>query len=322
MRQYIARRLLQMIPVLIGVSFLIFMIFALAPGDAVSSMVAANPHMSAAKVTQLRHLYHLDEPKLMQYLRWFVGFLHGDLGDSIKLNQPVSHILNMYLWNSFYLQLTGFIISIIIAIPIGVISATRQYSIFDNIFTVIALIGISLPSFFMGLLLMKWFAVDIHAFPVSGMTSTGQYFKGFKLLGDVLYHMVLPGIVITLINVSSLMRYVRMSMLEVIKQDYIRTARSKGLREKVVIYKHALRNGMIPVVTILGMSIGTLFSGAVITEKIFAWPGIGNLTVTSINDRDYSVLMGINMIMVVFTLLGNLLADVCYALVDPRIKLK
>ncbi|MFL0250830.1 ABC transporter permease [Clostridium neuense] len=322
MRQYIARRLLQMIPVLIGVSFLIFMIFALAPGDAVSSMVAANPHMSAAKVAQLRHLYHLDEPKLMQYLRWFVGFLHGDLGESIKLNQPVSHILNMYLWNSFYLQLTGFIISIIIAIPIGVISATKQYSIFDNIFTVIALIGISLPSFFMGLLLMKWLAVDIHAFPVSGMTSTGQYYKGFKLLGDVLYHMVLPGIVITLINVSSLMRYVRMSMLEVIKQDYIRTARSKGLREKVVIYKHALRNGMIPVVTILGMSIGTLFSGAVITEKIFAWPGIGNLTVTSINDRDYSVLMGINMIMVVFTLLGNLLADVCYALVDPRIKLK
>jgi peptide/nickel transport system permease protein len=322
MRQYITRRLLQMIPVLIGVSFLIFMIFAFAPGDAVSSLIEANKNISAAKIAQLRHLYHLDEPKLMQYGRWFAGFLHGDLGQSIKLNQPVGHIINTYIWNSFYLQLTGFIISIIVAIPIGVISATKQYSIFDNVFTVFALIGISLPSFFMGLLLMKWFAVDAHIFPVSGMTSTGQYYKGFKLLGDVLYHMVLPGIVITLINISSLMRYVRMSMLEVIKQDYIRTARSKGLKEKVVIYKHALRNGMIPVVTILGMSIGTLFSGAVITEQIFGWPGIGKLTITSINDRDYPMLMGINMIIVVFTLLGNLLADVCYALVDPRIKLK
>jgi len=311
-----------MIPVLIGVSFLIFMIFAFAPGDAVSSLIEANKNISAAKIAQLRHLYHLDEPKLMQYGRWFAGFLHGDLGQSIKLNQPVGHIINTYIWNSFYLQLTGFIISIIVAIPIGVISATKQYSIFDNVFTVFALIGISLPSFFMGLLLMKWFAVDAHIFPVSGMTSTGQYYKGFKLLGDVLYHMVLPGIVITLINISSLMRYVRMSMLEVIKQDYIRTARSKGLKEKVVIYKHALRNGMIPVVTILGMSIGTLFSGAVITEQIFGWPGIGKLTITSINDRDYPMLMGINMIIVVFTLLGNLLADVCYALVDPRIKLK
>lgn len=322
MRQYITRRLLQMIPVLIGVSFLIFMIFAFAPGDAVSSLIEANKNISAAKIAQLRHLYHLDEPKLMQYGRWFAGFLHGDLGQSIKLNQPVGHIINTYIWNSFYLQLTGFIISIIVAIPIGVISATKQYSVFDNVFTVFALIGISLPSFFMGLLLMKWFAVDAHIFPVSGMTSTGQYYKGFKLLGDVLYHMVLPGIVITLINISSLMRYVRMSMLEVIKQDYIRTARSKGLKEKVVIYKHALRNGMIPVVTILGMSIGTLFSGAVITEQIFGWPGIGKLTITSINDRDYPMLMGINMIIVVFTLLGNLLADVCYALVDPRIKLK
>ncbi|MCD2345410.1 ABC transporter permease [Clostridium guangxiense] len=322
MRQYITRRLLQMIPVLIGVSFLIFMIFTFAPGDAVSSLVAAHPNMSAVKIAQLRHLYHLDEPKLVQYGNWLVGFLHGDLGQSVKLNQPVSHILNTYIWNSFYLQLVAFIISTIIAIPIGVISATKQYSFFDSAFTVFALIGISLPSFFMGLLLMKWFAVDMRIFPVSGMTSAGMNYKGFKLLVDIAQHMFLPCLVITLINVSSLMRYVRMSMLEVIKQDYIRTARSKGLKEKVVIYKHALRNGMIPVVTILGMSIGTLFSGAVITEQIFAWPGIGKLTVTSINDRDYPVLMGINMIMVVFTLLGNLLADVCYALVDPRIKLK
>lgn len=322
MKQYIARRLLQMIPVLLGVSFIIYMIFTFAPGDAVSSLVAAHPNMSHEKVVQLRHIYHLDEPRVMQYLRWLGGFVQGNLGESIKLSQPVSHIINGSIWNSFYLQLTAFIISIIIAIPIGVLSAVKQYSFFDSAFTVFALIGISLPSFFIGLLLIKWFAVDIRLFPVSGMTTTGQYYKGFKLFGDVLYHMVLPGLVITLINVSSLMRYVRMSMLEVIKQDYIRTARSKGLKEKVVIYKHALRNGMIPVVTILGMSIAGLFSGAVITEQIFGWPGIGKLTVTSINDRDYPILMGINMIMVVFTLLGNLLADVCYALVDPRIKLK
>lgn len=322
MRQYTIRRILQTILVSLGVSFVIYMIFAFAPGDAVSAMVERNPHMSAAKIQQLRHLYNLDKPKVVQYFIWLKGAVTGDLGMSINLNQKVTHVLNVYLWNSFYLQLAAFIISTILAIPIGVLSATKQYSFFDSFFTVFALIGISLPTFFMGLLLMKWLSVDYGIFPVSGMTTTGVYYKGFKYVGDVLYHMFLPCLVLVLASIASLMRYVRTSMLEVIKQDYIRTARSKGLKEKVVIYKHALRNGMIPVITILGMSIAGLFGGAVITEQIFAWPGIGKLTITSILNRDYPLLMGINMIGVVLTLLGNLLADICYALVDPRIRLK
>lgn len=320
MRQYIVRRLLQMIPVLVGVSLVIFLIFAMAPGDALSD--SADLKMSPEAKQELRHKMHLDEPKLVQYGYWASGALKGNLGDSFRYQQPVTKVINTYIWNSFILSLLSFVVSILIAIPIGVVSATKQYSGFDYVFTILALVGISIPAFFFAYMLIKWFAVDIKLFPVSGMTTPGSTLTGVAKAGDVMHHMFLPFIVLTLINVAEIMRYTRSSMLEVIRQDYIRTARAKGLKEKVVIYKHALRNGLIPVITILGMWLPALFGGAIMTEQIFNWPGIGPITLISVYGRDYPLLMGINMLLAVLTLLGNLIADVTYALVDPRIRLK
>ena len=320
MLRYIIKRLLQMIPILLGVSLIIFFVFSLAPGDIVDTM-SATTHMTAQKAAQLRHVYHLDQPKIVQYLYWLKNAFKGDLGYSLEYRQPVSHVIGSYIWNSFYLAFASFIATILIALPLGVISATKQYSAFDSVCTVIALIGISLPAFFMGMLLVKWFAIDLNLFPVSGMTTSGVAHSGIGKLFDVMYHMFLPFLVLTFESVASLMRYVRTSMLEVIRQDYIRTARAKGLKEKVVIYKHALRNGLIPVITILGMWLPGLFGGAIITEQIFGWPGIGRITLQAVNDRDYTLLMGFNMLIALLTLLGNLIADIMYAAVDPRIRI-
>ena len=320
MLRYIVKRLLQMIPILLGVSLVIFLIFSLAPGDIVDNM-GSNTHMTVAKAAQLRHLYHLDQSKPVQYIYWLKDAVTGNFGNSIEYRQPVSQVIKSYIWNSFFLAFAAFIAAIVIAIPIGIISATKQYSAFDSVFTVIALLGISIPAFFTGLLLIKWFAIDLKIFPVSGMTTAGSNATGLAKIGDVIYHMFLPFIVLTFESVASLMRYMRTSMLEVIRQDYIRTARAKGLNEKVVIYKHALRNSLIPVITILGMWLPGLFCGAIITEQIFSWPGIGRITLEAVNNRDYSLLMGFNMLIAVLTLLGNLVADIAYAAADPRIRL-
>lgn len=309
-----------MIPVLIGVAVVLYIIFLLAPGDPMSSMV--DPRITLQAKAEMRHRLHLDQSPVVQFGYWAKDLLHGNLGMSTMYKQPVSSVLGTYIWNSFYLGLASFILSIILAIPIGVISATKQYSFFDYFFTIFALIGISMPSFFFGLLLMKWFAVDHMIFPVSGMVSAGVGYKGLKAFGDVMWHMGLPLIVLTLAEVAGIMRYVRSSMLEVIRQDYIKTARSKGLSEKIVIYRHALRNALIPVITIFGSSLAGLFSGAIITEQIFNWPGIGPISILATFNRDYPLLMGINLILAVLTLMGNLIADVSYALVDPRIRLK
>lgn len=320
MKQYIIRRLLQMIPILLGVSIILFLIFAMAPGDFVDAK--ANPNITAEKAAELRQLYGLDKPPLQRYVIWLSNAARGKLGDSLSFKQPVTRVIGDYVWNSFYLSLASFIASTLIAIPIGILSATKQYSIFDKLFTIFALIGISLPSFFFGLLLVKYLSIDLALFPVSGMTRAGSNAKGLANLMDILYHMFLPFVVLTLMQVGSLMRYTRTSVLEVIRQDYIRTARAKGLKEKVVIYKHALRNALIPIITILGLSLPGLFGGAMITESIFAWPGIGRITLQAINVRDYPYLMGFTMLISLLTLVGNLIADVAYALADPRIRLK
>ncbi|MCB2289629.1 ABC transporter permease [Clostridium sp. CS001] len=320
MRQYITRRLLQMIPVLIGVSILIFFIVQLAPGDALTGKM--DKGLTPARKQELRHQMGLDLPMPQQYLRWAGGVLKGDFGESTNFKQPVGKVMNTYMWNSFYLAILSLILSVLISIPIGVISATKQYSRFDGFFTVFALIGISMPSFFFGMLLIKIFAVDLQVLPVTGMTTAGSVATGLSYGLDVARHMILPLIVLTLGSVAGLMRYTRSSMLEVIRQDYIRTARAKGLKEKVVIYKHALRNGMIPVITLLGFWLPGLFSGAFITESIFGWPGIGPIGIAAVSGRDYPLLMGINILFAVLTLVGNLIADVTYAVVDPRIRLK
>lgn len=309
-----------MIPVLIGVSILIFFIVQLAPGDALTGKM--DKGLTPARKQELRHQMGLDLPMPQQYLRWAGGVLKGDFGESTNFKQPVGKVMNTYMWNSFYLAILSLILSVLISIPIGVVSATKQYSKFDGFFTVFALIGISMPSFFFGMLLIKIFAVDLQVLPVTGMTTAGSVATGLSYGLDVARHMILPLIVLTLGSVAGLMRYTRSSMLEVIRQDYIRTARAKGLKEKVVIYKHALRNGMIPVITLLGFWLPGLFSGAFITESIFGWPGIGPIGIAAVSGRDYPLLMGINILFAVLTLVGNLIADVTYAVVDPRIRLR
>lgn len=317
---YIVRRFLQMLVVLFGVSVIVFFIIAKAPGDYVSTK--ANTNMTEEKKEELRESMGLDKPLLSRYLTWMKNSATGNFGDSLKFKQPVVSVINTYVWNSFILALASLIASVIIAVPIGVVSATKQYSFIDGFFTVLALIGISLPSFFLGLMFIKMLTFDIKIFPIGGMTSTGSAFTGLKYFFDMLYHMALPFLVLTVLQVGSLMRYTRTSMLEVIRQDYIRTARAKGLKESVVIYKHALRNALIPIVTILGLSLPGLFTGAMITETIFAWPGIGKIAFDCLNARDFPFLMAFNMLVALLTLAGSLIADISYALVDPRIRLK
>ncbi len=320
MKQYLVRRLLQLIPTIVGISLVIFLIFAFAPGDPVSNNL--DPHMSAERKQELRDKLHLNEPKYVQYGYWLKGVLQGDLGESFYYKQPVSQVMKDYIPNSFKLAVTSLVLGVIIAVPIGIVSATKQYSGFDSFFTIFALIGLSMPSFFFGLLLIKFLSVDLRLLPVSGMQTPGANFTGIAAMLDQIKHMILPLIVLTLGSVASWMRYTRSSMLEVIRQDYIRTARAKGLKEKVVIYRHALRNALIPVITLLGFSIPGLFSGALLTETIFNWPGIGPVQLNAVNNRDYYLLMGTNMMLATLTLIGNLIADVAYALVDPRIRLK
>lgn len=317
---YITRRIFQMVPVLFGVSLIIFLVIAKAPGDYIETN--ANANMTQEKKEELRELMGLDKPVLVRYGIWLKNALTGNLGDSLKFKQPVVDVINTYVWNSFALAIMAFLASVFIAVPIGVVSATKQYSLLDGFFTVLALIGISLPGFFLGLMIIKFLAFDLGLFPVGGMITAGSTETGIKYFLDVIYHMFLPFLVLTFVQVGSLMRYTRTSMLEVIRQDYIRTARAKGLKESIVIYKHGLRNALIPVVTILGLSLPGLFGGAMITERIFSWPGIGKIAFDCLNSRDYPFLMGFNMFIALLTLAGSLIADVSYALVDPRIRLK
>lgn len=233
---------------------------------------------------------------------------------------PVKDVIPGFIKNSFILNVFVYIFAFLISIPIGIITAVKQYSKTDNFWSAFSIIGISMPTFFFGLLLIYFFAVKMDLFPISGMMTVGSKATGLAKVKDTLHHMVLPGTVLIIGSLASLVRYTRTSMLEVINQDYIRTARSKGLEEKVVIYKHAFRNALIPIITIVGFMIPGLFSGAVMLETVFNWPGIGRRLIEAVNLRDYNLMMALNMFFAILTLLGNLLADIGYALVDPRIK--
>ncbi len=321
MWNYLARRILQMIPIIIGVSIILFLIINLVPGNFIDSKVSST-HMTTQQIQHLKDIYGINDPIYLKYFKWIKGAVHFDFGDSFTYQMPVSKVINTYVWNSFSIALVAFILELLIAIPIGIISATRQYSKTDMIFTFLALIGISFPSFFLGYLLIKVFAVNLHILPLAGLNTPGSAYVGFAFIIDRLKHMILPVLVLALISAGSMMRYTRTAVLEIVKQDYIRTARAKGLSEKVVIYKHALRNALIPIVTLIGLSLPGLFSGAIITESIFGIPGIGKIALEAVTKRDYPLLMGFSLFVAVLTLLGNLLSDIFYAIVDPRVKLK
>ncbi|TCZ77815.1 ABC transporter permease [Paenibacillus albiflavus] len=320
MWQYIVRRLLQLIPTLIGISIIVFTLSVLVPGDYIDSKT--NPNLTAERAAQLRELYGLDKPPIERYVTWTKNMLTGNMGDSMQHRMPVTKVLNTYVWNSFYLSIIALFIYWIIAIIVGVFSAMRQYSVFDRVVTILVFAGMSLPSFFIALLLIKLFAVDVPLLPIGGMTTAGMNASGGEYYMDVIKHMILPVAVIVMLSAGSLTRYIRTSMLEVIRQDYIRTARAKGMKERVVIFKHALRNAMLPAITLLGFELPSLFGGFIIMEKIFIWPGAGKVYYDSIQVRDYPLLLGFTMVLALLTLLGNLIADVLYGVADPRIRLK
>lgn len=318
MRNFILRRLLQTIPMLLLASLLIFCIFALAPGD----FIDGNINLTAQRAAELRALYGLDQPLFSRYLHWLGRLLQGDLGFSLQYQIPVSTLLNQYIWNSFLLAAVAMVLYWGIALAVGVVSAMKPYSLFDHLITVAVFAAMSFPTFFLCLLLIKWFAVDLHWLPAGGMLRTGSGASGLAWALEVAAHLLLPVLALVMLQAGSLTRYFRASMLEVIRMDYIRTARAKGLREKTVILKHALRNALLPIITLLGFELPGLFSGALITEKIFNWPGAGHIHIDSLAARDYPVLMGFTLFLAALTILGNLLADILYAYADPRIRLR
>ena len=319
MKNYIIRRLLQMIPVFIGVVFILFFMLDKAPGTPASNMM--DPKMTPQQKAELLEKMGLDRPWYERFVTWFQEAAKGNLGQSTKHKKPVTAVMADYIGPTLLLSLTSLAFAIFIGIPVGILSATKQYSLADNVFTVLSLVGISIPAFFFALLLLKFFAVDMRIFPLFGLEdATLRTTSVFVKMADIAWHLFLPTLVLGLSQAASFMRYTRSSMLEVIRQDYIRTARSKGLKEKVVIYKHALRNAMIPIVTLLAFSIPGLLSGAVMTETIFALPGLGKISVEAIMTKNYPLILGINAMLSMLVLLSTLIGDIMYAVVDPRVR--
>jgi peptide/nickel transport system permease protein len=304
MRSYLLRRLLLTIPVILGVSTLVFLFIHLIPGDPVQVMLGESA--KPVDVEVLRKGLGLDKPILEQYLIFLKGLITGNLGTSIHTGQPIlSTILKRYP-ATLELMISSMIVALLLSIPLGVISASKQYSLLDNGSMFCALLGISMPNFWLGPLLILLFSVHLNWLPVSGRGS--------------LRHLILPAVTLGIHLMAILTRMTRSSVLEILHEDYITTARSKGLREQIVIFKHALRNALIPVITIIGFQCGALLSGALITETIFAWPGLGRLTITAIQKRDYPLVQGCVLVISLSYVIVNLLTDLAYAWVDPRIR--
>lgn len=315
MTNYVLRRILVALPVLFGVTVINFIIMRMAPGNPVDMLV--NPKLPAAAVEAKKIELGLDAPAYVQYWHWLKNLvLHGDLGYSMITYEPVAHLIGSRMGPTLLLMGTALVLGLAIAIPLGVLSAARQYSKLDYAAVTGSFLGISVPNFFLGLGLIYLFSIQLKWLPSGGMKELG----GGGGFGDVLLHLVLPFAVLTANVAGRNIRYVRSSMLEILGQDYLRTARAKGLREFLVVNRHAMRNALIPIVTVLGMEIPILFGGAVVIEQIFSWPGIGQLTLSSIMSRDYSTIMGLNLVAAVIVIAANLLTDIAYALVDPRIK--
>lgn len=318
MRIYLLRRLLGSVPLLFGASVLIFLVFALTPGDFVDGNYTLTPQRAA----ELKALYGLDQPVWQRYLVWMGNLLQGDLGFSLKHQIPVSELIGQYLWNSFLLASVATVLYWGLSLFVGVLAAVRPYSWFDRLVTLAVFAAMSFPVFFLCLLLIKWFAVDLQWLPVGGMVSLASEAQGWDYVKDVVWHMALPVLTLVMLQAGGLTRYFRANMLEALAQDFVRTARAKGLPERVVIFKHALRNALLPMITLLGFELPGLFAGAIITEKIFNWPGVGHIHIDTLAARDYPVLMSFTMLLATLTIVGNLLADVLYARVDPRIRLR
>lgn len=321
MLSYISKRLLLMIPLLFGITLITFTVIHLAPGSPVDAQTEMSLKSSAQARENLKRLYGLDRPLHIQYIDWLKRFIRLDFGKSFVDGRKVIDKIIERIPITLVINVLSLTLILVVAIPIGVISATKQYSLFDKLSTVFVFIGFSTPTFWLALLLMILFGVNLGILPISGIQSIDVSEMGpFERLLDWIKHLILPVGVSAFGGIAGLSRYSRSSMLEVIRQDYIRTAIAKGLPESKVIFKHAFRNALMPIVTILGLSVPGLIGGSVIFETIFAIPGMGQLFYSSAMARDYPTIMGILVIGATLTLLGNLIADIAYAVVDPRVR--
>ncbi|HEX6988747.1 MAG TPA: ABC transporter permease [Bacillota bacterium] len=312
---YVARRLLLMVPVLFGITVMSYLIITLAPGNPVDLLI--DPNMSEADRQARMEALGLNDPVYVQYWHWLTELVRGNLGYSFQTGGPVAERLGERLGPTLLLTGTAVATAYALSIPAGALAAVKQYSVLDYSVVATALLGISLPSFFVGLVGIYLFALRLGWLPVGGMSDVTAGGGGAL---DVVHHLILPASVLAFSVLGNTVRYVRSSMLDVIGQDYMRTARAKGLRERTVVVRHGLRNALVPVVTLAGLQFPFLLGGAVVTEQVFQWPGMGLLTVEAIRARDYPTLMGLTLISGVMVMLGNLLADLAYAWVDPRIR--
>jgi peptide/nickel transport system permease protein len=304
MKRFIFKRLLISIPVLIGITFIIFFLLNVVPGDPVALMM--KEHISVDVVERVRAQMHLDDPAIVRYFRFLGGALRGDLGESYKLNRPVTALILGAFPNTLVLAVWAAIFAWLVGIPAGIISAVKKYSLPDNLFMGFSLVGVSMPVFWSALLFQWFFAVKLGWLPVAG-------FGSWK-------HIVMPAIVLGWSSAGIIARLTRSSLLEIMRNDYIRTARAKGLREIPVIFRHALKNSLLPVVTVMAIQVAGLLAGAVITESVFGIPGVGRIAVNAIQARDMPLLQGAVLFETVLVILGNLGADILYAFLDPRIK--
>jgi len=325
MAKFILKRVLNLIPTFIVASILIFLIVRSMPGDPVSAFLGMDSRVPPETRELIAEQLGLNRSLPEQYIRWMGRILTGDLGSSIQMRTEVSQLIGPMIRNTFLLNFVAFLLAVGVAIPVGIKQAVKKYKGFDNTMTVISLFGISIPSFFFAFILLFFVAIPL-GLPLNGMRNTIQAALGnqtpIQVVLDVARHMIIPVIILAFGSFAGWTRYVRNAMIDVLNQDYVRTARSKGLKEKVVIYRHAFKNALIPLVTLLGFSIPALFSGALITETIFQWPGIGRGLMQAIGTQDQSVILACLVFFCVLILIGNLLADILYSVVDPRIKSK
>ena len=311
MGTFIIRRLLGLIPLLLGISFVSFLFMQLMPGGP-TALLARNSHLTQNQLLAIRHNLGLDQPWYVQYWKWLLSLIHGNLGTSYIQYRPVVNVIAERVPNTFQLVLAALALAFVIALIAGILSAVWQYSIFDHSVNAVSFFGLAMPVFWFGLMLQLLFAVQLGWLPPADIGSAG--------LGDYLRHLALPAFTLAFGTVAGWSRYVRSSMLEVIHQDYIRTAKSKGIRTAAVVLRHALKNALIPFVTVVMLDTPLYLTGAVVTETIFDWPGMGRLFFDSLSSRDYPVLMGLLIFGAVIIVLFQVLADITYAFLDPRIR--
>ncbi|MCU9615097.1 ABC transporter permease [Caldibacillus lycopersici] len=318
MYKYIIRRILIFIPMLFALTIIVFALLKAAPGDPFSQIL--DPDIEAGVLDEQRAAAGFNDPIHVQYINWLTSAVKGDFGDSFRYKgREVTEVIMDRIPNTVYLGLFSLLITIIVAIPIGIYSARHPYSLFDYAATGFGFFGLAVPNFFFGLVIIYLFAIQLGWFPSQGSISSTSL-TGMELFTDRIHHLILPGLTLGLASTASYMRYMRSEVLNVLSSDYIRTARAKGMSERNILYKHTLRNAMIPIITLFGFEIGSLLAGAIITEGVFNYPGLGTLFLSSIGNRDYPVIMAIAFLLGLFILVGNLIADILYSIVDPRIR--